>query len=151
MEFYFYAVHTAFLEDILFCCPILSRTTGQELISFIEDFMHEQNAGWSKRTTICNNGAILMAGKNGGLATCTKATEAETEWANYSIHQETLCAKHTKQWKFLLCLKYDHYNTSQHNTILLHTAVTWLSYFLQELWSTITNAKLSLITPKLEK
>lgn len=81
------------MEDILFCHPILSRTTGQELISFIEDFMHEQNAGWSKRATICSNGAKLMAGKNSGLATCTKATEAETELVNYSIHQETLRAK----------------------------------------------------------
>jgi len=54
------------LEDILFCHPLLSGTTGREIISFIEDFMQEQNAGWSKRTTICNNGAKLMAGKNNG-------------------------------------------------------------------------------------
>jgi hypothetical protein len=81
------------LEHILFYRPILSRT-GQKIISFIEDFMQEQNAVWSKRTTICNNGAKLMAGKNSGLATCTKATEAETEWVNCSIHQETLPAKH---------------------------------------------------------
>jgi hypothetical protein len=53
--------------------------------------MHEQNAGWSKCATICNNGAKLMAGKNSELATYTKATE--TEWVNYSIHQETLHAK----------------------------------------------------------
>lgn len=58
--------------------------------------MQEQNDGWSKRTTICNNGAKLMAGKNSGLATCIKATEAETEWVNCSIHQETLPAKHMR-------------------------------------------------------
>jgi len=81
------------LEDILFCHPLLSRT-GLKIISFIEDFMQELEAGRSKRTTICNNGAKLMARKNSGLATCTKATESQTEWVNCLIHQETLPAKH---------------------------------------------------------
>jgi len=80
----------------LFCHPVLSRTTGWEIITFIEDFMQEQNAGWSKCMTICNNGAKLMAVKNSGLATCTKATEAETEWVNCLIHQVTLPAKHMR-------------------------------------------------------
>ena len=56
--------------------------------------MQEQKAGSSKGTTVCNNGAKLMAGKNSGLATCIKATETEIEWVNCSIHQETLPAKH---------------------------------------------------------
>lgn len=82
------------MEDILFCHPLLSRRTGWEIISLIEDFVQEQNSGWSKGTTVCNNGAKLMVGKNSGLATCIKATEADTEWVNCLVHQETLPAKH---------------------------------------------------------
>jgi len=134
-------------EDFLFCRPLATRTTGQEIFNLIDTFMSTNGIDWTRCVGICTDGAKSMTGKHTWLIAHIKKVCPSILWLHCSVHREALAAKNmpadllsvlndaVKLVNFikacplnsrlftLLCNEMG----SEHKALLLHTEVRWLS------------------------
>ncbi|MBN3287040.1 ZBED5 protein, partial [Polyodon spathula] len=98
-------------EDFLLCCPVPTRTTGEDIYLLFDNFLCEHRIDWSRCVGICTDGAKSMTGKHSGVMVCIQAVATEsTELLNSRIFV-TLCDE----------------MGSDHSMLLLHTDIRWLS------------------------
>ncbi|XP_062417978.1 zinc finger BED domain-containing protein 5-like [Pungitius pungitius] len=134
-------------KDFLFCRPLATRTTGQEIFNLIDDFMRTNGINWERCVGICTDGAKSMTGKHTGLIAHIRRVCPSISWLHCSIHREALAAKHMPDdllaalndaVKLVNFIKARPLNSriftllcnemgSEHKSLLLHTEVRWLS------------------------
>lgn len=54
-------------EDTLFCKPLATRVTGQDIFELLDSFITSQRLFWTKSVSICTDGAKTMMGKHKGV------------------------------------------------------------------------------------
>lgn len=137
----------AIFEDILFCKPLETSTTGKDIFNMIDNFFSENNLEWKNCISVCTDGAKAMSGHTKGLLGLVKEVTPECKFTHCCLHREALIAKFlpddlqnvlnesvkivnfikTRPLKSrvfsLLCEEMG----SLHKKLLLHTEVRWLS------------------------
>ncbi len=128
-------------EDFLFCRPLATRTTGEEI------FNGTNGIDWERCVGICTDGAKSMTGKHTGLIAHIRRVCLSISWLHCSIHREALAAKNMPDdlhavlndaVKLVNFIKARPLNSriftllcnemgSEHKSLLLHTEVRWLS------------------------
>ncbi|KAE8287511.1 Zinc finger MYM-type protein 6 [Larimichthys crocea] len=134
-------------EHILFCKRLPGKTTGEKMFQVIDSFFKEHDIQWNRCNHICTDGAAAMTGSVKGLLGQVKKVNPKIKWMHCIIHQEALASKRmspdlnavmddtVKIINFIqsrplnhrlfetLC----HESGAQHDQLLLHTDVRWLS------------------------
>ncbi|XP_072380827.1 zinc finger BED domain-containing protein 5-like [Diabrotica undecimpunctata] len=134
-------------EDYLFCEPLLTRTTADEIFNKLDEFFAENGLDWMNCVGFCSDGARAMTGRFGGVATKVKSVAKNCTFMYCSIHRQVLAVKlMPEQFKNVLqdaikvvnFIKSRALNSrlfsnlcsemgSNHIQLLLHTEVRWLS------------------------
>ncbi len=55
-------------EDVLFCRPLQSHTTGEAIFNVLDIFIRENGLAWDRCVGLCTDGAQAMTGRERGLA-----------------------------------------------------------------------------------
>ncbi|XP_063049261.1 zinc finger BED domain-containing protein 5-like [Engraulis encrasicolus] len=134
-------------EDMLFCNPLETRTTGKDIFHMLDTFVTSNGLLWTKCVGICTDGARAMTGRHSGVVTRVQAVAPDATWVHCSIHREALAAKGMPTElknvldttvKIVNFVKVRPLNNriftalcnemgSDHTSLLLHTEVRWLS------------------------
>lgn len=134
-------------EEMLFCQPLKTRTTGQDIFDSLDSFIRENGINWSKCVGLTTDGARAMSGKYTGLRAKVKEVAPLLEWTHCSIHREALAVKGMNPdlkstlddaVKIVNLIKAQSKNSrlfavmcdemgSDHMQLLLHCEVRWLS------------------------
>ncbi|KAL2103117.1 hypothetical protein ACEWY4_002285 [Coilia grayii] len=134
-------------EHILFCKRLPGQTTGEKMFQVIDSFFKEHEIQWNQCSHICTDGATAMTGSVKGLFGQVKKVNPKIKWMHCIIRREALASKRmspdlsavmddaVKIINFIqsrplnhrlfetLC----HESGAQHDHLLLHTDVRWLS------------------------
>ncbi|XP_060758376.1 zinc finger BED domain-containing protein 5-like [Neoarius graeffei] len=134
-------------EHILFCKRLPGKTTGEKMFQVIDSFFKEHDIQWKQCSYICTDGAAAMTGSVKELFGQVKKVNPDIKWMHCVIHREALASKRmspdlnavmddaVKMINFIqsrplnhrlfetLC----HESGAQHDQLLLHTDVRWLS------------------------
>lgn len=136
-----------FYEEFLFCRTLSIRTTGEDIFHMVDSFVKENQLDWSKCVGICTDGARAMTGRFSGLVKRIQDKAPEAKWTHCGIHREALACKKIpaslditlkNAVKIVNLIKARATNSriftaickelgSEHETLLLHTEVRWLS------------------------
>lgn len=136
------------VEDIFCFCSLPERTTGEEIFTAIKNKMEEYELDWSNVIGLCTDGAAAMTGVRKGLAKRISEVANTNFMASHCIiHREALASKKmSPELNETLLLSVQMINNikanalnsrmfslicsemgSDHDTLLLHTEVRWLS------------------------
>ncbi len=88
-----YECNTDFHEDILFCRPVPTRTTGEAVFKVIDDFIKDNGLDWSRCVGISTDGARAMVGSLKGVVTRIRAVAPEAKPTHCCIHRQALSTK----------------------------------------------------------
>lgn len=80
-------------EDVLFCKPLETRTTGKDIFQMLDNFVSSNGLLWTKCVGICTDGTRAMTGRHSGVVTRVQAVAPDATWVHCSIHREALAAK----------------------------------------------------------
>ncbi|XP_060796340.1 zinc finger BED domain-containing protein 5-like [Neoarius graeffei] len=134
-------------EDVLFCRPLQSHTTGEAIFNVLDSFIRENGLAWDRCVGLCTDGARAMTGREQGLAARVKQVAPLVKWTHCMVHREALAAKKmpsllesvlNQSVKMINLIKSRPLNSrlfevlcqemgSEHEQLLLHTEVRWLS------------------------
>ena len=126
-------------EDFLFCRPLATRTTGEEIFNLIDVFMRTHGIDCERCVGICTDGAKSMTGKHTGLITHIRRVCPSISWLHCSIHREALAAKNMPADLLAVLMLVNFIEAcplnsriftllcNEHKSLLLHTEVRWLS------------------------
>ena len=135
------------IEDFLFCKPLKGRTTSVEIFKVLNDFIEQNGISWEKCVGVCSDGARAMTERHSGVVTQIQSVAPNAVFTHCSIHREGLAAR-TLQSSFkdvldnaikvVNLIKARALNSSmftimcndmgaEHDKLLLHTEVRWLS------------------------
>lgn len=141
-----YLLEDQIFEDFLFSCELL-QTRAEDIFTALNDFFNKHDITWTKCVGLSTDGAKSMAGHKTGLQARVKAVAPEVKWTHCCIHREALLAKtlpeplqkilnevveivnyiKTRPLQSrlfsLLCKEIG----SEHEQLLIHTEVRWLS------------------------
>ena len=135
------------IEDFLFCKPLEGRTTSVEMFKVLNDFIDQNGISWKKCVGVCSDGARAMTGRHGGVVTQIQSVAPNAAFTHCSIHREALAAKTLQSSckdvldnaiKVVNLIKARALNFrmftimcndmgAEHDKLLLHTEVRWLS------------------------
>lgn len=133
-------------EDFLMLCELL-HTTAEAIFNELDNFFKKHNIAWSKCVGLSTDGAKAMSGQQTGLHARIKVVAPNVKWTHCFIHREALVVKRlpeTMQKTFNEVVKVVNYIKtrplqsrlfsllckemgSEHDQLLLHTEVRWLS------------------------
>lgn len=134
-------------KHILFCKRLPAKTTGEEMFQVIDTFFKEHDLRWKSCSHICTDGAAAMTGSVRGLFGHVKQVNPDIKWMHCIIHCEALASKRlspdlsavmddaVKMINFIQSRPLNHrlFETlchetgTEHEQLLLHTDVRWLS------------------------
>lgn len=134
-------------EDLLFCMPLPTHTTGEAIFEVLNNFMSTHEIPWEKCVAVSTDGARAMTGTRIGLQARVKKMNPSIIWHHCCIHREALAAKNMpEKLKMVLddivqvvnFIKARPLNSrifgkiceemgSVHKQLLLHAEVRWLS------------------------
>lgn len=147
MTYVRYEHEQAVEEEFLFCESLAERTTANEIFLKIKDFVVANEINWKNCVGVCSDGAAAMTGKHGGVVTQIKQVAPRANFTHCSIHREASASKAMPDTlktvldqavKIVNFIKARALNSrmftiicnemgSEHNNLLLHTEVRWLS------------------------
>lgn len=82
-----------FVEEILFCKALESRTTGKEIFQVLDGYINSNGLDWSRCVGVCSDGAAAMTGKNSGVTALIKQKAPNAAFTHCMLHREALLAK----------------------------------------------------------
>lgn len=134
-------------EEILFCHPMESCTTAEDIFQDVSNFFQENQLSWDSLVGVCTDGAPAMLGLQSGLVTKVKEKNPSVIGTHCILHREALASRtlpaevrdvlnlaikvvnfikagalNSRLFK-LLCKDME----SEHEALLFHTNVRWLS------------------------
>uniref|UniRef100_A0A667WR08 DUF4371 domain-containing protein n=1 Tax=Myripristis murdjan TaxID=586833 RepID=A0A667WR08_9TELE len=135
------------LEDFLFCKEVLGRTTGEEIFGILDAFMTEAGLSWEKCVAVCTDGAAAMTGRNKGVIARIKAVNPKVIATHCMLHRQALASKDmepdlhsvlntvvtavnfvkSRALQTRLFAKLCKEMGADHDTLLFHSEVRWLS------------------------
>ncbi len=80
-------------EDVLFCRPLQSHTTGEAIFNVLDIFIRENGLAWDRCVGLCTDGAQAMTGRERGLAARVQQVAPLVKWTHCMVHREALAAK----------------------------------------------------------
>jgi hypothetical protein len=93
MYFVRYDYKDSIQEDFLFCKPLSTITTADEIFKLINDFIIQSGIDWKKCVGLSSDGARPVAGSRTELFARVRAVAPDCVWVHCSIHREVLDAK----------------------------------------------------------
>uniref|UniRef100_A0A3P8XE49 DUF4371 domain-containing protein n=1 Tax=Esox lucius TaxID=8010 RepID=A0A3P8XE49_ESOLU len=132
-------------EDVLFCRPLQSYTTGEAIFNVLDIFLCENGLTWDRCVGLCTDGARAMTGHECGLAARVQQVAPLVKWTHCMVHRKALTAKKmpvlfdsvlNQSVKMINLIKSRPLNSCLfwgpclglgHEQLLLHTEVRWLS------------------------
>lgn len=136
-----------FKEELLFSQELETTTQGADVMDVISQYLEKHGLMWQKLAGFCTDGAPAMLGSRSGLAALIKTKNPSAITTHCVIHRQALAAK-TLPECFAIAMKTainvvnfiknSALNTrlfkqlcsdmnSEHETLLFHTEVRWLS------------------------
>ena len=134
-------------EELLACISLKTTTRGEDIFNGIDNFFTENNLDWKKVIECSMDGAPSMMGKNIGVLGILSREYPHIKINHCIIHRQNLASKdmspnfsdvmqvvistvnyvkarelNSRMFKQLCITK-----NSNHHTLLMHTAVRWLS------------------------
>jgi zinc finger BED domain-containing protein 5/7/8/9 len=88
-----YVNMNSFEEDLLFCKPLLSNTTGVQIFGLLDDFLTENQIPWTNCIDVCTDGARAMTGATAGAIAKIKEKSNETTSSHCILHRHALAMK----------------------------------------------------------
>jgi hypothetical protein len=135
-------------EDMLFSKTLPTRSTGEQILKALNEYMQEHEIDWKKCVGLCSDEARALTGRQSGVVAKVKGVAPDVTWTHCFIHREALAAKGTPS-KFktvledsvkiinfiktrplnsrLFSLLFDDMG-SEHKQLLLQSEVCWLSW-----------------------
>ena len=80
-------------EDILFCKPLETGTTWENIFKVLDSFVTWNGLWWSRYVGICTDGAKAMTGRHSGVVTRVQAVAPDATWVHCSIPREDLAVR----------------------------------------------------------
>lgn len=134
-------------EHILFCKPMLAKTTGEDVFNVVDSFFTEHSLNWQRCSHICTDGAASMTGRTHGFLARVKQVNPGIKTVHCIIHREALASKRmypklhevlndavkiinfikSRPVNAILFEKLCDGANSEHQQLLLHTDICWLS------------------------
>lgn len=134
-------------EDFLFCKPLPTRSTGEQVFAMLNDFINSSGLQWTQCLAVCTDGAASMTGRHTGLVARIRAVAPHIMSTHCMIHREALASKHlSNDFAEILsdCVKIVNFikakplnnrlfaklcaeSGAEHKHLLLHAEVRWLS------------------------
>ena len=80
-------------EDVLLCEPI-SRSTSEEILITVDNYVRTKGLDWHKCTGICTDGARAMCGRNSSVVTRILERNPNASWTHSNLHRAALVSKY---------------------------------------------------------
>lgn len=93
MTFVRYEFSGIFHEDILFCKPLPSSTSGSEIFSMLDAFFIENSIPWNNCIDMCTDGAKAMVGNVAGVVARIKKVSPNCTSSRCVLHRHSLATK----------------------------------------------------------
>lgn len=136
-----------FEEELLFSQELETTSKGEDVMDLISQYLEKHGLMWQKLAGFCTDGAPAMLGSRSGLAALIKTKNPSAITTHCVIHRQALAAKTLPKCfaiamntaiKVVNFIKNSALNTrlfkklcsdmnSEHETLLFHTEVRWLS------------------------
>ncbi|CAI6363815.1 unnamed protein product [Macrosiphum euphorbiae] len=84
---------TIFHQDILFCKPLPSSTSGSEIFSMLDAFFIENSITWNNCIDVCTDGAKAMVGSVDGVVARIKKVSPNCTSSHCVLHRHSLATK----------------------------------------------------------
>ncbi|XP_034733456.1 zinc finger BED domain-containing protein 5-like [Etheostoma cragini] len=134
-------------ENMLFCTPLEGTCTGEDIFTKLDDKLQEEGLSWDECVGVCTDGAGAMLGRKKGLKARVLQVAPHVKFTHCIIHKEALASKtldpelkHVLEtaMKIVNYIKARLLNIrlfatlcnelgSEHEGLLFHTEVRWLS------------------------
>ncbi|CAL9702155.1 unnamed protein product [Knipowitschia caucasica] len=142
-----YIFEGKFSEEMLFCLQLEGTCTGEDIFYKLNGNLKKEGLSWNECVSVCTDGAGAMLGKNRGLKARVLQVAPHVIFTHCIIHREALASKSLNPElkhvldtavKMVNHIKSRPLNTqlfstlcnemgSEHQGLLLHTEVRWLS------------------------
>ena len=80
-------------DELLFCKPLKTRTTGEDIFNLVDLYLKEEGPSWEECIDICTDGVKLMTWQHCRFIACVKSTMPEIGISCCIIHRHTLVVK----------------------------------------------------------
>ena len=135
-------------EEFLFCEPLFESTKAADVLQTVNNFFAKQDFNWKRNIgSLCTDGAPSMLGKTSGFATLVKKEAPQIIVTHCFLHRHALASKtlpsnlqeilstSVKVVNFIRARALNHRifkklcqeMGAQHEVLLYHTEVRWLS------------------------
>ena len=142
-----YDFESSIEEDLFLCTSLETKTTGEEIFKILDSYVPKHNLNWHKCIDVCTDGAAAMVGKVKGVVSRIKNVAPNCSSSHCVLHRHALVGKKipdelknvldnaVKIVNFiksrplqsrLFKINCEDMN-SQHESLLLHTEIRWLS------------------------
>lgn len=138
---------TSIEEEILFCRPLETTSKAADVFEAVASYFDRNSLKWEHLVGVCTDGAPAMLGSRGGFITRMKQRSPNAVGSHCIIHREALASRTlpaTLNEKLAITIRVVNYvktsavnsrlftklckdMDSDHETLLFHTAVRWLS------------------------